>query len=270
MNRILDDYVVPGITALIGLFVGLATWKFGASPGEAIVAGVGVDLVLLAHLVLRRISELEHTIGCTRGVSAMIESIECINDLSKTENPWLQYALKQEIGRFRGSLSSLRDNRLMLSPDTFMGYAETLYSTLGKGDLLRATSIFGGGDYWNKVFGQRYARLNKEAAARGAEICRVFIPRNAEHNEQLTSIYSEQIQYCKVLVASEADVREIGGELRDFLVLGEKLAIEFNFSPDMTFVRSMTICFNREEIKKLVEIMDRIFSVATEFQPNRI
>jgi hypothetical protein len=148
-----------------------------------------------------------------------------------------------------------------------MDFAEILYHSLSKSDEIEATSLFGGGTYWSKRYGMRYAELNKDASNKGTKITRTFIPRNEEDSNKLKETYIEQSCYVTVCVANYQNVSEMdSAAIMDFFILNDELVVEYVFNADFSDIKHIDVITSLEEIKHYRRKMNVIKSESKPYE----
>lgn len=250
MKKLFDPKIFPIISFLISISVGLVTWKLGANPGISLLVAVVIELIILMHYFISRLSILESLLGYSQGVVEIGPFIPRIHRIVKSNNRWRNILLRLNFRDFSLKIDYLENNKVQLSPSEFMDFAEILYHSLSKSDEIEATSLFGGGAYWSKRYGMRYAELNKDASDKGAKITRVFIPRNEENSKILKDTYAEQSSYISVFVADYQNIYEMDSfAIMDFFILNDELVIEYVFNADFSDIKHIDVITSLEEIK---------------------
>lgn len=250
MKIIFDPKIFPIISFLTSILVGLVTWKLGADLGTSLLVAVVIELIILMHYSLSRLSILESLLGYSQGVAEIGPFIPRIHSILKSNDRWRNILLGLNLRDFSLKIGYLENNKVQLSPSEFMDFAEILYHSLSKADEIVATSLFGGGAYWSKRYGMRYAELNKDASDKGAKITRIFIPRNEEDSKKLKDTYAEQSCYITVFVADYQNVLEMDrAAIMDFFILNDELVIEYVFNADFSDIKHIDVITSLEEIK---------------------
>lgn len=267
MNVIFDARVFPILAFLLSISIALLTWKLGADPAPSIIVGILGELILIADFLVSRLTAIEAKLGYSRGIASMSELIPRLHNILRSKNRWVKEILDLTLRRFSLEATYLENKRFSMTPEDFMDFAERMYQSMGNGDEMSASSLFGGGDYWQNRYGMRYAQLNREAADRGAQITRIFVPRNDTQHEKLLSIYEAQSGHISVQVAQLEEVQAIDrSAAKDFLVLNDDLVVEFIFSADFSYVDHIDLILADDEIASYCAKMRKLRSVAVDFQ----
>ncbi|MCU7811309.1 MAG: hypothetical protein KZQ77_08730 [Candidatus Thiodiazotropha sp. (ex Notomyrtea botanica)] len=200
MRKILDPKIFPIFSFLISLIFGLLAWGLGARPDVSIGVAVLIELVLLAHYMLERINRIGSILGYSHGIASISELVPILQKLSESDNRWRKKLLQLRVEQFALNISYLSNNRVPLTPGEFIEFSEILFQSVNSQDKFEAVSLFGGGDYWKRKYGQRYAALNKIASENGAKLIRTFIPRNENNHNSLAETYANQSSYADIFV----------------------------------------------------------------------
>ena len=141
-----------------------------------------------------------------------------------------------------------------------MELANVIYKELRERERLRATSVFGGGEYWRERYGQDYAQFNKDAAARNVAIERTYILRDVDQFREKLPIMEAQSAFydIRVLLVSDALIND--RDRRDFFVIDRELAVEFHFNGEV--ITTIDVVSNGDEVIEFEKTMDRIVSAA--------
>lgn len=267
MKKFLDPKIFPIISFLISFIVGLITWKLGARPDTAIGIALLIELLLLTHYMLERLNHIGSILGHSDGMASISKLVPILQKLTESNNKWRKILLQLRLESFSLNISYLDNNRVPLSPEEFMEFSEIFFSSLTAKDTFEAVSLFGGGDYWNKKYGQRYALLNKIASESGASLIRTFIPRNQSNHDSLADIYAEQSSYADIFVVDYVDITEIDKQsARDFFLLNDELAVEFVFSADYSDVSHIDVITSDDEVKAYRKKMAKINSLSSPYR----
>jgi len=266
MKKIFESKALPVFIFLLSTSVGIITWKLGTDPVFSITIAIIVELVIVAHSILHRVTKLESLMGYTMDIPVVASMLPKLSGILRDDNRWVKELLNFKFDKFSLEIEYIGNKKLPLTTGEFMEFAQIFFKNLRNTDVIKACSLFGGGDYWGKEYGKEYAKLNIEACKRGVSIVRVFVPRNPENHLQLKKIYTEQSKYLKVKIANIDSIKQIDRyAIRDFLVLNEELAIEFIFSADYNEIESINIIVSKEEVKNYCKKMDKLLSVSSDF-----
>jgi hypothetical protein len=267
MKIFLDPKIFPFISFLISLIIGLVTWGLGTRPDAAIGIAFLIELLLLTHYMLERINHIGSILGYSNGMASISKLVPILQKLSESDNRWKKILLKLRLEQFSLSISYLNNNRVPLTPDEFMEFSEILFKSLTAKDKFEAVSLFGGGEYWSRKYGQRYAALNKFASENGAKFTRTFIPRNKNNHVSLEKIYSEQSSYADIFVVDYEHIAELDKQsARDFFLLNNDMAVEFIFSADFSDVSHIDVITSDDEIKVYRKKLEKIDSLSARYR----
>lgn len=266
MEKIFDSKLFPILTVLLSIVVGVIAALMGATAAMAILISILIELWITTHHSLAKIKDLEKMLGFTRGISSMSALIPKIHNVLCCENKWSNIILSFKLDKLSLEVDNLEKQRIPLSTEEFMEFAEKFFTLLDKNDRVFATSLFGGGDYWRRKYGIRYASLNKKAAQQGASITRTFIPRDQSDQQKLEQIFKEQAGYLQVRVVEHDDLNEVDRHaIKDFLLLNDELAIEFIFDASFKDIDSIVVILGPEDVKHYSKRMRKIIELSKEY-----
>ncbi len=266
MQRIFDNKLFPILTVLFSIGLGTVSSFLGADTTTAILIGILTELWITVHKALFKIDDIEKLLGNTKGISSMITLIPKIHKVLSYNNKWSNIIYSSKLEKLSLEINNMEKRRIPLNADEFMEFAEKLFNTLSKKDKLFATSLFGGGTYWTRKYGIRYAKLNENAQRQGANITRVFIVKNDEEAKQFDEIFQEQAKYINVLVADFETVTEVNRLLlKDFFILNNEIVVEFVFDAVFKEIDSIIVILDKEEISNYTKRMNQLLELSNQY-----
>ena len=268
MDKLFNNRLFPLLTVVISITIGLVLYFLGAGFAIAVLVTILVELWITIHRSISKVTDLEKMHGYSAGMSAMSEVIPVIHKIMQNKNKWSDIVLSQKLEKLLLDVDCIEKQRIQLNLEDFMDFADVFFNKLNRNDEIFATSLFGGGNYWDKKYGQRYAKLNQTAIQKGASITRIFIHKDTNDKSRLEETLKKQsANSIKVRTTDLNELNEINkSSIKDFFILNEELVTEFHFDHQFNEIASISVIISKEEVRDYSKKMKKLIELSHEYK----